>query len=153
MNGSIRVDLSMPMMHMVPPTSAQSFLMSAEALFSGAEALSTLNGVHPTACAFLASQALECTLKSYLAYGGITEQKLRKRPFGHDLERLWLEAASNGLGVDPLPPRWCVTLNTGHSGKHYFRYPMGLNGWGLPALVPMTADLKAVIQLVDQVSK
>ena len=150
MNGSIRVELTLPMMQLVPPTPAQSFMMSAKALFSGAEALSTLTDTHPTACAFLASQALECTLKSYLVHGGrVTEKKLRNPPFGHDLENLWLEAVSKGLHVDTLPPQWCVTLNTGHSDGYYFRYPMGLNGWGLPALAPMTADLKAVIQLVD----
>ena len=153
MNGSIRVESTLPLIQMVRPTPAESFLMSAEALFSGADALSTLNGVHPTACAFLASQALECTLKSYLAHMGATEKKLRNPPFGHNLEKLWCEAVSMGLSIDPQPPQWCVTLNTGHSGEYYFRYPMGLNGWGLPALVPMTADLKAVIQLVGQVLK
>jgi len=142
----------MPAMVMVPPTAAQSFMVAAKALLSGAEPLSTSPTAHPMACAFLAAQSLECMLKSYLSHTGITEDELSKKPYGHDLAQLWLEAVGAGLKIASQPPHWCFTLKTGHSYPYRFRYPMKLNGFGLPALVPMTLELKSIVQIVESIA-
>ena len=141
------------MLTSVRPTSAQSFLVAARALFSGAEALAVLTTPHPMACAFLAAQSLECALKAYLAHDGKSEITLSRRPYGHDLERLWLEASRTGLPIQSTPPEWCTTLTSGHSYPYRFRYPLKLNGYTMPALAPMAAELKVVIQSIEQFVK
>jgi hypothetical protein len=149
MNGSI--DCTLPSMKMVPPSSVQSYLIAAKGLFLGLEALATNSGQTTMACAFLAAQALECALKSYLSHAGKPETELKIPSVRHNLEWLWTEAVCKGLCIQSDPPQWCVTLNSGHDKPYYFRYPMGLNGFVFPALVPMTSDLRSLLAKVEQI--
>ena len=149
MNGTI--DCTLPPMKMVPPSSAQSYLIAAKGLFLGVEALASNSAQTAMACAFLAAQVLECALKSYLSHTGWPERKLKTRSIRHSLEVLWAEAVREGLSIQSEPPQWCATLNSAHNEPYYFRYPMGLNGFVFPALVPMTSDLRSLLATVEQV--
>ena len=135
---------------MVPPSPAQSYLIAAKGLYPGVEVLVNSPGQTATACAFLAAQALECALKSYLSHVGKTENELKAPSIRHNLEALWAWAVCEGLSIQSQPPQWCITLNSAHDKPYYFRYPMGLNGLVLPALVPMASDLKNLLATVGQ---
>lgn len=148
MNGS--VDCTLPPMKMVPPSPSQSYLIAAKGLFLGTEALASNSGQTAMACAFLAAQVLECALKSYLAHVGKPESELMKTLVRHNLELLWTEAVGKGLNVQSDPPHWCSTLNSAHDKPYYFRYPMGLNGFVFPALLPMVSDLKSLLATVEK---
>lgn len=100
MNGT--VNCTLPPLMTVPPTSAQSYLIAAKGLFLGTEALADKAGQTMMACAFLAAQVLECTLKSYLAHVGIPEEELKKYQLRHNLEALWSLAVNKGLTIDAV---------------------------------------------------
>jgi len=134
---------------MVPPSSAQSYLIAAKGLFSGVEAISTNTPATAMACSFLAAQVLECVLKSYLSHAGKTESQLSDHSIRHNLERLWREAVHKGLKIQSNPPEWCMTLNSGHDKPYHFRYPMKLNGFVFPALLPMTTDIRSILSTVE----
>jgi hypothetical protein len=148
MNGSINITL--PVLRMVPPAPAQSYMVAARGLYSGVKVLASNPGATATACAFLAAQTLECALKSYLSHAGIPQKKLKCRPLRHNLENLWIEAVNKGLNVQAQAPQWCLILNSAHDEPYYFRYPMGLNVTTLPALVPMASELEMVLAVVEK---
>jgi len=149
MNGSIHCEL--PPLKMEPPSPSQSYLVAAKGLFVGAEVLASNSRQTTMACAFLAAQALECALKSYLIHVGKTESELKVPAIRHNLEFLWTEAAGQGLNAQSTPPHWCSTLNSAHDKPYYFRYPMGLNGFVFPGLLPMVPDLKSLLATVEEI--
>ncbi len=67
--------------------------------------------------------ALELGLKAFLIRYGMTEEDLSKRPYGHDLERLYSEALRHGLSLRFADANkmiaWC---NEWHSGRIKIRY-------------------------------
>jgi hypothetical protein len=140
--------LTFPSLTMVPPNKAQSYLIAARHLFSGAETLASASTQNLPACAFLTAQSLECALKSYLSYSGLSEKELMAPPIRHNLEELWLKAVNVGLHIQFVPPQWCLTLNASHDKPYYFRYPMGLNGMALPAPTSMISELKELLALI-----
>lgn len=115
------------------PAPSKSYMAAARYLFSGVKFLSQQGHEVVIACAFLAAQALECLLKAYLVEKGINVDILKKRPYGHDLRKLWEEAADKGLGVSRQPPDWCLILNQTHNEPYHLRYPIGVNGFSVPA--------------------
>jgi hypothetical protein len=119
-------------------------------LVAGADKLSSESNT-PLACAVLAAQGLECTLKAYLAFHGNDEVKLKR--YGHDLETLWEKAAACGPAVSGTAPQWCTILNAGHDQPYYFRYPTGLHGFAFPALVPMVTELQRILCSVEDLVK
>lgn len=137
-----------PAMISVPPSAAQSFLIAAKGFFDGAEALAAHSPKSLLACAFLSSQALECTLKSFLAHAGQTEKEIKS--IGHDLEELWIKSAGFGLEIGSSPKVWCTILNSAHNKPYYFRYPMGLNGMSYPAIEPMICEMRELILLIER---
>jgi len=145
---SISINATAPFPKMLPPTISQSFLVAARGLMVGTQRLCAEPHQALLACAVVAAQTLECTLKAYLSFVGVTEKDL-KFAFGHNLEALWLEAVKRGLNLQSNPPHWCVTLNSGHDKPYYFRYPIGLNGFVFPAIAPMAAELEAVLHSVE----
>lgn len=146
MSGTIQG--SIPALISAPPSAAQSYLIAAQGFFEGAEALAKHSPQFLLPCAFLSSQALECTLKSFLAHKGKTEKDLRS--IGHDLETLWVNAANHGLQIESTPKPWCELLNSAHNKPYFFRYPMGLNGISYPAIEPMISELNSIIILVKE---
>jgi hypothetical protein len=47
----------------------------------------------------LTAHALELVLKAFLAKSGLSNKKLRKEPFGHNLVKLYAEARKRGLSI------------------------------------------------------
>ncbi|TVO51649.1 hypothetical protein [Denitromonas halophila] len=137
------------MPRIVSPSAAESFLFAAQGLFDGAEALEAPSSRQPLACAFLSAQALECTLKAFLSHSGMDQRQLKS--IGHNLEKLWTQAASAGLVVSEHPPHWCSMLNSAHDKPYYYRYPMGLNGMVFPPLGSVISGLKNVLIQVNTV--
>jgi hypothetical protein len=86
-----------------------------------------------------------------LAHVGTPESELKNPLLRHNLERLWTVAVGKGLNAQSEPPHWCSTLNSEHDKPYYFRYPMGLNGFVFPALVPMVFDLKSLLATVEKI--
>ena len=145
--------LKLPAITVQPPATAQSYLAAARYFFPGIKSLSQGGSDVAIACTFLAAQAFECVLKAYLSKAGITVIQLRRKPYGHDLEALWVEAQAKGLAVSPQPPQWCVILNQTHSEPYYLRYPIGINGFVLPDFSVMVPALSRLINLAEAIVK
>ena len=128
-------------------TPAQNFYAAARYFFLGAQAISNGDSELAPACAFLASQSLECVLKSSLSQSGVSEKDLKLK-FGHNLEALWVEASSKGVSVSSQPPVWCEILNQTHNAPHYLRYPVGINGFQTPEPTSMILELKRLLDNV-----
>lgn len=47
---------------------------------------------------FLCCQSIELSLKAYLSLRGASRDKLRAKPFGHNLKHLFSEASDKGIG-------------------------------------------------------
>jgi hypothetical protein len=131
------------------PSPAESYLLAAQGFSRGVELLAKGDARLLFACAFLGGQTLECVLKSYLAHAGVPVPQLARKPLGHDLEALWLDASARGLNISVQPPQWCVTLNSLHDDPYRLRYPMGLHGFVFPEMLAMTAGLDSLVCLVE----
>lgn len=71
----------------------------------------------------------------------------------HDLVHLWSIAFEEGLPISQEPPDWVTILGSGHGPNFYFRYQEGkekniVHGGQTPALTPMAAELKKLIEMV-----
>ncbi|MFM0049888.1 hypothetical protein [Caballeronia grimmiae] len=134
---------------MIRPTEARSYLTASRWMAAGA--FHNFSG--PIDCAIAGAsqiaQSLECVLKAYLSFSGLSKGKLMDPSLRHNLEALWTLAADNGLKVDPLPSGWCKLLNTAHNNPFFFRYPMGLNGMVTPPPLEMEQGLRDILQLVE----
>ncbi|HPQ24168.1 MAG TPA: hypothetical protein PLY75_04470 [Gammaproteobacteria bacterium] len=97
---------------------------------------------------FLAAQALECVLKAFLTHQGIEEKKLKHHDVRHNLEELWVLAASHGANLAAEPAPWCRRLNELHDKPYYFRYPMKLHGVVMPGPEPMASEMQEVIRSI-----
>ncbi len=69
----------------------------------------------------LAFHALELALKAFLAKHGLTREKLRKKPYGHDLDRLYSDAVKRGLPPPPRGKELIAAINEYHN-VHIIRY-------------------------------
>ena len=130
------------------PSTAESYFVAARSLWNGVEALAPGDGKTLVACALLASQSLECSLKAGLSCAGMTLKELKKQPICHDLEALWVEAAARGIPLEMPTPNWVTSLNSGHADPYFFRYPMGIHGIGAPSQSYLACSLKKVLQMV-----
>jgi len=130
------------------PEPSKSYMAAARYLFYGVKFLCQGGHEVVNACAHLAGQSLECLLKAYLSKKGIGVNTLKRKPYRHDLKKLWEEAVDNGLEVSKQPPVWCLILNQTHNEPYYLRYPIGINGFSVPACSQMLDELS---KLIDQV--
>ena len=142
---SIKVTLPLP--KLTPPTLAESFIIAARQLHSGAEVLFQNAFDCVLAYSVLSAQVLECALKAYLAQHGYEEKELIK--IGHNLKKLWDMAEKKSLGISSKPPDWCIALNEGHDYPYHFRYPVGLNVIGYPNLKEVKKGLSEVMKIVE----
>lgn len=157
MSNSINIEV--PASSIGQPTEVDGYMIVARELLQGVEALSTLPNISPRNCALIAAHALECTLKAFLWHKG-KETDIRKRDVQHDLVALWNMAYKEGMSIPQVPPDWCTILSSGHGPNYYFRYQMGqktvsdgakktvVHGGQTPALIPMAAELKKLIEMV-----
>jgi hypothetical protein len=120
-------------------TSPESFFIAGRAYVTGAHAIvksdararydNDFRFVIP--CMMLIGHAIEVYLKAWLTLRGYTDEALRKRPFGHNLRKLYEEARINGLPEPGMPPRQSfhdlVESYEIHHGDFSFRYPV--DGW------------------------
>ena len=134
-------------------------MIVARDLLKGVEALSTLQSISPRACALIAAQALECTLKAFLWHKG-KKTEIRKSKVQHNIAALWdLAYKENILGIPETPPDWAEILSSGHGPNFYFRYQEGerdqdggktiVHGGQTPALIPMAVELGKLIGMVE----
>ena len=75
--------------------------------------------------ALLAGFAVECALKSYLVGRFVKARDLHRKPYGHNLTKLWRDAARNGLPIGKLPPGLNQLTNR---PKFFVRYHTGVDG-------------------------
>lgn len=132
------------------PADVQNYIAASRRLCFGAAVLAKGSAASDLVCSLLAAQALECALKAYLSGVGFTINRLSHAPFGDDLEKLWIEAATRGLSVPARPPKWCSILNQQHGVEFPFRLSMGLPGTRLPSLLPMASDLAELVATVSK---
>lgn len=104
---------------------------------------------------YLCCRALELSLKAFLLTKGQTAKELKDK-LGHDLEKLWVEANSRGLGqiVGGLSPQFEADLkdaNHYYKGKafEYFDFTKWAHGYkGLPELGRFKGACSALVPAV-----
>lgn len=88
-------------MEIIPYSAIGTFNYAHSFLAAGQALLKTnlpLGSTHPDSpVEFLHWHAIELFLKAYLLADGMSEDALRKRPFGHDITTLTEEAGKRGL--------------------------------------------------------
>jgi hypothetical protein len=150
---NISINATLPALHMVQPTEGDGYMIVARDLMQGVEALSTFPpNVSSRGCALIAAHALECALKAFLWHKH--EKKIWKREAQHNLVALWdMAYKEKDLSIPQAPPDWVAILSSGHGPNFYFRYQEGegksvVHGGQTPALIPMAAALKDLIETV-----
>jgi hypothetical protein len=125
-----------------------AFLLTATELMRGATVLAAAPPSESKwAFALVAGQILECALKAFLAKKtGLPEKDLRQK-FGHDLSKLWTQAANLGLPIGNMPP-WATTLNSLHESPYHLRYPMKVNALVFPNTHETESGLRSLIDTV-----
>lgn len=93
----------------------------------------------------LASFGIECALKSFLSGQGIGE-KLLKDEYGHNLERLWIEAANLGLEVSNVVPDWLKLIHRQNQPAQYHIRYMKFPATISPRAEVIRDGLKALIE-------
>jgi HEPN domain-containing protein len=151
MNNIGNANIVLPPMTMPPPEPSKGYMAAARYFFNGVEILSKEGHKGVIACALLAAQALECLLKAYLVKKGFDVETLKKEPYGHDLKKLWEEAADNGLGVSRQPPEWCSILNETYNKPYHLRYPIKVNAFAVPDCSKMLDELSKLIEQVERI--
>jgi hypothetical protein len=98
----------------------------------------------------LTCHALELSLKAFLAKAGLSEDKLRNPPYGHDLNNLYAKSRKRGLDLSRIPHvEELIALFNKHHYKNEnekigfaFRYYAGLR------VLPPCSDL---FQTIDDI--
>jgi len=131
----------------LPAGPPHTYFGIAQAMYPGVRQLASASPVYPLALCLVAAHALECALKAYLSRDGV-DSALREPALRHNLERLWREAAANGLKIASTPPEWVVCLSGLHDRPYYLRYSTGVHGIVSPGIEPMTTDLSNLVETV-----
>jgi HEPN domain-containing protein len=99
-----------------PAGLCKAFGIGAEICLSGAKKLDpSSSGWDLPDRQILAFHALELALKAFLAKHGLTRVKLRKKPYGHDLDRLYSEAVKRRLSLPPRSKELIAEINEYHN--------------------------------------
>ena len=127
---------------------AKAFLNGAGECLIGAKKLddgfSNLTGEY-----ILTFHALELALKSFLAKSGLTNQQLKRKPYGHNLVNLYAEAQTRGLSISlPDAEHLIKWSNEFHDGDAFVRYEFTIT-----RELPMCAVLFPLIEEVLSASK
>jgi HEPN domain-containing protein len=90
----------------------------------------------------LAFHALELALKAFLAKHGLTRETLRKKPYVHDLDRLYSDALKRGLSPLPGSKELIAAVNKAHNA-HIIRYELATT-----QTVPTCKSLFPIIEAI-----
>jgi hypothetical protein len=90
----------------------------------------------------LAFHALELALKAFLAKHGLTRKALRKRPYVHDLDRLYSDAVQRGLSLPGHSKQLIAAVNEYHNA-HIIRYEFTTT-----RTVPTCATLFPIVEAI-----
>ena len=146
------LNVRLPALRVVHPSEVDGYLIVARDLLQGVQVLATLPSVSPRAAALIAGHTLECVLKAFILHKGVDAS--RDRNTWHNLLALWSMACKKGLDISQAAPDWVTILSSGHDRPFYFRYQEGeggtvANGGQTPALLPMAAALKTLLETVE----
>jgi len=147
------INATLPSFSMAQPTQGEGYMIVASDLLQGVEALSSLQNISPRGCALIAAHALECALKAFLWHRG-KETEIRGKKVQHDIVILWNMAyKEKTLDIPEVPLAWVKILGSGHRPNFYFRYQEGekhtvVHGGQTPALIPMAAELRKLVEMV-----
>ena len=132
-----------------PPAPPHTYFGIAESMMSGVKVLAAASPSPALALTFVAAHVLECLLKAYLSKDGsdvaVKDQKVR-----HNLNTLWAMAFAQGLRVPESPPCWADCLSGLHKPPYYLRYSTGVHGIVTPGVEPMTSELAALLEVVQE---
>jgi hypothetical protein len=90
----------------------------------------------------LAFHALELALKAFLAKHGLTRKTLRKKPYAHDLDRLYSDAVQRGLSLPAHSKKLIAAVNEYHSA-HIIRYEFATT-----RTVPTCKSLFSIVEAI-----
>ena len=132
---------------------------SVDGLMHSLPLLAVSGANHLRALSLVAGLIVECTLKAFLSHKGMTEKELMRRPYGHNLEELWLEAERRGLPILATLPDWCERLNELHfqvepSGdmegpaKHQLRYQTEFHSLACPVTEDLAREVPLLVEEV-----
>jgi hypothetical protein len=85
------------------------------------------NAISPVPAYFLAVHGIELTLKAYLRHGGLSNNELRGKQFGHSLHRCYRKAKELGLldhfkeHQNDIDAMWMLEQLNEHHGLRYIR--------------------------------
>lgn len=131
------------------PSPPHTYLGVAQSLAPGVEVLAdSAQGVAIPLCLLAAHQA-ECILKAYLSRSG-DDAPLKHQDIRHNLVKLWLEAASQGLAISSAPPDWLVRLGELHDKPYYLRYSTGVHGIVSPNPKEISLGLRDLLATVER---
>lgn len=132
-----------------PAGPPHTYFGMARQFANGLRPLMAAGGACAIPLAFLCAQTVECALKAFLSRSG-DDRRLKQAPLRHNLERLWIHAASEGLPVMEPPPAWLLRLSNLHDTPYYLRYSTGVHGMVSPGPEPMCSDIEALVSLVGE---
>jgi hypothetical protein len=104
-----------------PAGLCEEIRFGAEIYLTGAKMLDASSSGWDFGGQMLTFHALELALKAFLAKHGLTRGRLRNKPYGHNLDRLYSDAVQRGLSLPPDQERLIATINEYHN-KHIIRY-------------------------------
>jgi hypothetical protein len=131
------------------PSPPHTYLGVAQSLAPGVEVLAgSAQGAAIPLCLLAAHQA-ECILKAYLSRTG-NDARLKHQDIRHNLVKLWLEAANQGLNIASTPPGWLVRLGELHDKPYYLRYSTGVHGLVSPSPKELSLGLRDLLAKVEK---
>lgn len=133
----------------VSPAPPHTYFGVAQSLMPGVRVLAAASPPPAHALALVAAHVVECLLKAYLSRDG-SDDGLRNQKIYHDLKALWEMAYTRGLRVPKSPYSWVDCLSGLHKNPYYLRYSTGVHGIVLPSAEPMTSELAALLEVVQE---
>ncbi|MBC3875371.1 hypothetical protein [Undibacterium flavidum] len=133
------------------PTEAQGYLIAAQGMLAGARPLGEILPIPNFALTLLCGHACEAALKSLLAYNGIIARTLSRRPYGHDLLKLWDETERSGFNLINPRPDWISQLNRVYDNPFHLRYPLGFHAIVLPDQKAMLEGTRILVSFAESI--
>jgi hypothetical protein len=128
-------------------TPVEAFLGVAESLMPGMQLLINTPPFYAIPITLLAGHILECLLKAFLSKTDVSEANLKK--FGHDLNKLWQEAANRKFPIPSVLPPWAKRLSELHGFPYRLRYnSCRVHGITLPNSQELSSELTKLLETV-----
>ncbi|WP_139224838.1 hypothetical protein [Dokdonella immobilis] len=137
---------------MVPPNATSGYAAAAHDFWNGLNVFGSSRKRPMLSVLLLAAFCAECALKSFLSRAGFDEDTLSRRPYGHDLDKLWTESAARGLGISPSSPDWLKILHEqNQAGDFHIRYCTRRHSTTSPGLHTLLDELKSLLDAIELV--